>query len=166
MFRYVCAIFRENKMPVLKTSFNCLNMIYFQGLFSRLADWCNLKFIVLEALTIALLCKTYTDFSETWKFMKYIYIHKVLLLANLSQLNLLHFLTPYLMYIKVEGYLSFMPILSRCLFTQVCHRSPEPTTNEFLALLLCNIPPPVYFLWFNELVASKVIIVPFLNICK
>jgi hypothetical protein len=78
--------------------------------------------------------------------MKYIYIHKVLLLANLSQLNLLHFLTPYLMYIKVEGYLSFMPILSRCLFTQVCHRSPEPTTNEFLALLLCNIPPPVYFL--------------------
>jgi len=29
--------------------------------------------------------------------MKYIYIHKILLLANLSQLNLLHFLTPYLL---------------------------------------------------------------------
>jgi hypothetical protein len=86
-----------------------------------------------------MLCKTFTHLSETWKFIKYIYIHKILLLANLSQLNLLHFLTPYLLYIKMEGYRPFMSILSNCLVTQIFHRSTWPSTNEFLAPLLCNM---------------------------
>jgi len=60
-------------------------------------------------------------------------------LAKLSQLNLLPFLTPYLLYIKMEGYQPFMSILTSHLFIQVFYRSTWPITNEFLATLLCNM---------------------------
>jgi hypothetical protein len=111
-------------------------MIYFPGFFfRRLAGWCNLKY--MERCHSCANNRFYASHLQIYP--KHEISQNIFILAKLSHLNLLHFLTPYLFYTKMKGYQPFMSILSSCLFTQIFHRSPWPTTNEFLAPLLCKL---------------------------
>jgi hypothetical protein len=142
-------------MQVFKNQLQLVEYDILSGSFHRLVDPCNLKYMErchsCDANSL-FVTQDFTDFCETWNFIKYIYIHKILLLVNLSQLNLLHFLIPYLFCIKMEGYQLFKSIF-KVFFTHIFHRSPAPNTNEFLALL-CNMS--LQFLpRFNELMVNS-----------